>query len=121
MNVARNLITFAGYVAAGEAQRLAEAAGADLSLLGEVVRYSDTITGGPGTIMLRDTAASISRDDPWYDVMAHTRDLGEKDLTLALELAESLDVDLPYTRAARELLAGALGVPHETVPDEEAT
>jgi 3-hydroxyisobutyrate dehydrogenase len=119
--IARNLITFAGYVAAGEAQRLAEAAGADLSLLGEVVRYSDTITGGPGTIMLRDTAASISRDDPWYDVMAHTRDLGEKDLTLALELAESLDVDLPYTRAARELLAGALGVPHETVPDEEAT
>jgi 3-hydroxyisobutyrate dehydrogenase len=111
--IARNLITFAGYVAAGEAQRLAEAAGADLALLGEVVRYSDTVTGGPGTIMLRDTAAPIARDDPWYEVMAHTRDLGEKDLTLALELADSLDLDLPYTRAARGLLARALGVPHE--------
>jgi 3-hydroxyisobutyrate dehydrogenase-like beta-hydroxyacid dehydrogenase len=125
--IARNLITFAGYVAAGEAQRLAEAAGADLALLGEVVRYSDTVTGGPGTIMLRDTAAPLAPDDPWYEVMSHTRDLGEKDLTLALELADSFDVDLPYTRAARELLAGALGVPHETsavrdeltVPDEE--
>jgi 3-hydroxyisobutyrate dehydrogenase len=119
--IARNLMTFAGYVAAGEAQRLAEAAGADLGLLGEVVRYSDTVTGGPGTIMLRDTAAPIAPDDPWFDVMAHTRDLGEKDLTLALELADAVEVDLPFTRAARQLLAGALGVPHQepAVPHEE--
>ena len=85
--IARNLITFAGYVAAGEAQRLAEAAGVDLAQLGDVVRYSDTVTGGPGSIMLRDTAAAVPPDDPWHDVMQHTRDLGEKDLALALELA----------------------------------
>jgi 3-hydroxyisobutyrate dehydrogenase len=111
--IARNLITFAGYVAAGEAQRLAQAAGVDLTQLGEVVRYSDTVTGGPGTIMLRDTVEPIATDDPWFDVMAHTRDLGDKDLLLALGLAAELDVDLPFTALARELLGPALGVPLE--------
>lgn len=111
--IARNLITFAGYVAVGEAQRLAEAAGVDLVQLGEVVRYSDTVTGGAGSIMLRDTAGPVASDDPWHEVMAHTRDLGEKDLTLALELAGQLGLSLPFTGLARELLGPALGVPHE--------
>ncbi len=111
--IARNLITFAGYVAAGEAQRLAEAAGVDLAELGEVVRYSDTITGGPGSIMLRDTTTPIAPDDPWFEVMEHTRELGEKDLVLALGLAADLGVDLPFTALAHELLGQALGVPHE--------
>lgn len=111
--IARNLITFAGYVAAGEAQQLAEAAGVDLVQLGEVVRYSDTVTGGPGTIMLRDTAAALAADDPWHAVMAHTRELGEKDLTLALELAEHVGVALPFTDLARRQLGHALGVPDE--------
>ncbi len=62
--IARNLITFAGYVAAGEAQRLAQAAGVDLTKLGDVVRYSDTVTGGPGTIMLRDTVEPIADRRP---------------------------------------------------------
>ena len=58
--LARNLITFASYAAVGEANRLAEAAGVDLALLGEVVRHSDRVTGGPGAIMLRDTAAAMA-------------------------------------------------------------
>lgn len=110
--IARNLITFAGYVAAGEAQRLAEAAGVDLGKLGEVVRYSDRLTGGPGTIMLRDTAAVLADDDPWFGIMEHTRDLGEKDLWLAQRLAEQLGVAAPFTALARDLLGRALGVPH---------
>jgi 4-carboxymuconolactone decarboxylase len=36
------------YTAATEAQRLAEAAGISLADLGEVVRHSDAVTGGPG-------------------------------------------------------------------------
>jgi 3-hydroxyisobutyrate dehydrogenase-like beta-hydroxyacid dehydrogenase len=111
--IARNLVGFAGYVAAGEAQRLAEAAGVHLGQLGEVVRYSDTVTGGPGSIMLRASAEPIPVDDPWHEVMSHTRDLGEKDLTLALELAGELGVELPFTELARSLLGPSLGVPHE--------
>lgn len=112
--IARNLITFAGYVAVGEAQRLAAASGVDLVKLGEVVRYSDTVTGGPGTIMLRDTAEPIGSTDPWFDIMSHTRDLGDKDLGLAEELARQLGVEVPLTTLAREQLGRALGVPNTT-------
>lgn len=110
--LARNLMHFVAFTAAGEAQRLAEAAGLDLRKLARVVRHSDSVTGGPGAIMLRDTTAALTPDDDWYDVLAHTRDLGEKDLTLALELAQALDVDLPLARQALQDLATRLGVPH---------
>src|SRR5205823_8064794 len=81
--LARNLITFVSYAAATEAQRLAEAGGVDLARLAEVVRHSDTVTGGPGAIMFRDTTAPLDRDDSLYEIVEHTCGLGEKDLALA--------------------------------------
>lgn len=116
--LARNLITFASFAAVGEALRLAEAAGVDLALLGDVVRHSDKVTGGPGSIMLRDTADVLSDDDGLRPIFEHTRGLGEKDLRLALELGADLGLDLPMARLAVEGLGPALGVPHreEEVP-----
>lgn len=110
--LARNLLHFIAYTGAAEAQRLAEAAGLDLRKLARVVRHSDSVTGGPGAIMLRDTTAPLQPGDDWFDVLSHTRDLGEKDLALALELAEQLGVDLPLGRQALEDFARGLGVPH---------
>jgi len=110
--LARNLLHFIAYTGAGEAQRLAEAAGLDLRKLARVVRHSDSVTGGPGAIMLRDTTAELTPGDEWFDILSHTRDLGEKDLTLALELADALGVDLPLGRLARRDFAASLGVPH---------
>lgn len=110
--LARNLLHFIAYTGAGEAQRLAEAAGLDLRKLARVVRHSDSVTGGPGAIMLRDTTAPLVPGDDWFDVLSHTRDLGEKDLALALELAEGLGVDLPLARLALRDFATGLGVPH---------
>jgi 3-hydroxyisobutyrate dehydrogenase len=112
--LARNLITFATHAAVGEALRLAEAAGLDLQLLGEVVRHSDRVIGGPGVVILRPTAAPIERDDPLYDIFRNTRTLGERDLELALALGEQLGVDLPITNLALDTLGAALGVPHDT-------
>ena len=112
--LARNLLHFIAFTAVGEAQRLAEASGLDLRKLGRVVRHSDSVTGGPGAVMLRTTTAALEPGDEWYEVMAHTRDLGEKDLTLALELAEHLGADLPLARQSLRDLAAALGVPHPT-------
>jgi 3-hydroxyisobutyrate dehydrogenase-like beta-hydroxyacid dehydrogenase len=112
--LARNLLQFAAYCAAAEAQRLAEAAGIDLKLLGNVVRHSDRVTGGPGAIMLRDTTAPLSGTDPLLDILSHTRDLGEKDLRLALELGRELGVDLPFAQLALERLAGSLGLDPRT-------
>lgn len=111
--LARNLITFASYAAVGEASRLAEAAGVDLAKLGDVVRHSDKITGGPGAVMLRATAAPLAPDDGLTPIFTHTRGLGEKDLDLAIKLASEHGLDLPFARLAHDQLGAALGVPHD--------
>jgi 3-hydroxyisobutyrate dehydrogenase-like beta-hydroxyacid dehydrogenase len=119
--LARNLLHFISFAAAGEALRLAEAAGVDLKELGQVVRHTDAITGGPGAIMLRDTAAQLPAGDGLYRILAHARDLGEKDLSLAAELAAKLGVDLPLGRLARQHLASALGVADAVQTDAAQT
>ena len=110
MKLARNLVHFVAFTATTEAQRLAAASGLDLRALGEVVRHTDAVTGGPGAIMHRDTVAPIDPDDFWYAVMDHVRALGEKDLDAAIGLAASLDVDVPLARLAREHLGPGLGI-----------
>jgi 3-hydroxyisobutyrate dehydrogenase len=111
--LARNLITFASFAAVGDAYRLAEAAGVDLHLLGEVVRHSDKVTGGPGAVMLRRSADPLPDDDGLRPIFTHTRELGEKDLALALALAAEHGVELPFARLAHDHLGAALGVPHQ--------
>jgi 3-hydroxyisobutyrate dehydrogenase-like beta-hydroxyacid dehydrogenase len=110
MKLARNLIHFVAFTAVTEAQRLAEAAGLDLVALGEVVRHTDAITGGPGAIMHRDSTAPLAQDDFWHGVFDHVRELGEKDLSFAIELAGTLGVDVPLAQLSRENLAKGLGV-----------
>ncbi len=117
--LARNLLHFVSFTAVGEALRLAEAAGLDLALLGEVVRHSDAITGGPGAIMLRSETGPLAADDGLRQIFTHTRDLGEKDLRHALELGEHLGVDLPLATLALGALGDALGVPHTAGDSDE--
>jgi 3-hydroxyisobutyrate dehydrogenase-like beta-hydroxyacid dehydrogenase len=109
--LARNLLHFAAFTAAAEAQRLAEAAGVDLRKLGRVVRHSDAVTGGAGAIMLRPTTAPLDTDDPLREILEHVRALGEKDLSLALDLGAELGVDLPMARLALGSFAAGLGLP----------
>ena len=114
MKLARNMLTFVGFAAACEAQRLAEAAGIDLQKLGRVVRHSDAQSGGPGAIMYRDDTTPLSSDHFLHDMFVHTRGLGEKDLRLALRLGEAHGVQLPLADIALRDLAAGLGVPHTT-------
>jgi 3-hydroxyisobutyrate dehydrogenase-like beta-hydroxyacid dehydrogenase len=111
LKLARNLLHFVSFTAATEARRLAEAAGLDLVALGQVVRHTDAITGGPGAIMHRDSTSTLNPDDFWYGVLDHVRALGEKDLGFALELADELAVDLPLARLALGRLGPGLGLP----------
>ena len=111
MKLARNMLTFTSFAAAGEAMRLAEAAGLDLQTLGRVVRHTDSLTGGAGAIMIRDNMHEIEPGHWLYDTFTHTRALGEKDLNLALELGESVGVELPLAQIAVRTLAAGLGVP----------
>ena len=113
MKLARNMLTFIGFAAACEAQKLATAAGIDLQKLGRVVRHSDAQTGGPGAIMVRDDTSPLTSDHFLYDMFVHTRGLAEKDLRLALGLGEANGVDLPLAEIALRDLADGLGVPHE--------
>lgn len=117
--LARNLLHFVSFTAAAEAQRLAEASGVSLRKLGRVVRHTDAITGGAGSIMLRPTTAPMKPDDDLYDILCHTRDLGEKDLTLALELAGELGVDAPFARLALERFGAGLGLAGEPMGDTD--
>ena len=110
MKLARNLMHFVAFTAVTEAQRLAEASGLDLRTLGDVVRHTDAITGGPGAIMHRETAAPIAADDFWHGVFTHVADLGEKDLRFATALADDLGVDVPLADLALLRLRSGLGL-----------
>jgi 3-hydroxyisobutyrate dehydrogenase len=110
LKLARNLMHFVAFTAATEAQRLAEAAGLDLKALGEAVRHTDAITGGPGAIMHRVTTAPIADDDFWRGVFSHVAALGEKDLGFAIDLADELGVDVPLAREANDRLRKGLGL-----------
>lgn len=112
MKLARNMLTFTSYAAACEAMKLAEAAGLDLQALGRVVRHTDALTGGPGAIMVRDNTADLPADHWLYNAFTHTSGLGEKDLSLALALGNSMDQELPLAAIALQNLAAGLGVPH---------
>ena len=110
--LARNMMHFVAYTAAGEAMRLAQACGVDLTQLGAIVRHTDSVTGGPGAIMFRGSIDELHPGDDFYDIVVHTRTLGEKDLTLALELAAEVGVDVPLGELALRDFAASLGVPH---------
>ncbi len=112
MKLARNMLTFTAFAAACEAMSLAEAAGLDLQALGRVVRHTDSLTGGPGAIMVRDNMHELDPGHWLYDTFTHTRILGEKDLSLAVALGDSVDIDLPLAQIALRNLADGLGVPH---------
>jgi 3-hydroxyisobutyrate dehydrogenase-like beta-hydroxyacid dehydrogenase len=112
MKLARNMLTFTAYAAVGEAWKLAEASGLNLQDLGNVVRHTDQMSGGPGSIMYREDTKDLEPGHFLYEGFMHARDLGEKDLSLALALAEAASLDLPLAKLALERLADGLGVPH---------
>jgi 3-hydroxyisobutyrate dehydrogenase-like beta-hydroxyacid dehydrogenase len=111
MKLARNMLTFISYAAACEAMQLAEQAGINLQQLGRVVRHTDAQSGGPGAVIVRENMAALEPDNFLYGPLAHARDLGEKDLSLALALGEAVGVDLPMAEMALKNLAAGLGVP----------
>jgi 3-hydroxyisobutyrate dehydrogenase-like beta-hydroxyacid dehydrogenase len=119
MKLARNMLTFVSYAAACEASRLAEASGLNLHDLGKVVRHTDALTGGAGAIMFRDDMKPLEPGHFLYQPFLHTRGLGEKDLSLALALGNTVSVELPLAEVARQWLAVGLGVPHSASSTKE--
>lgn len=95
--LARNLVQYASWLAAYEAQVLAEAAGIELAKLAQVIKASDARIGGASTLMFRQTVAPFTPEDDagLVKAMATAAGLAHKDLRGALELADSLGIELP--------------------------
>jgi 3-hydroxyisobutyrate dehydrogenase-like beta-hydroxyacid dehydrogenase len=110
--LARNLITYGSWLAAYEGQQLAEAAGISLTQLAEVVRASDVHIGGASRLMFRATSAPFTADDDkgLVGAMQAGASLAHKDLVAALELADSLQVDLPLATMAEHRVDEIFGV-----------
>jgi 3-hydroxyisobutyrate dehydrogenase-like beta-hydroxyacid dehydrogenase len=106
---AAKLVQYVAFVAAAEGARLAEASGISPAVLGHIVRHSDSVMGGPGTVLWRDTTAPMTEDDPWRDVFTRLLVHGERELYLSLELADQVGVDTPLAELAVRSLAPALG------------
>ena len=100
--LARNLITYGSWLAAFEAQELAEAAGIDLLKLGQAARESDKRIGGATRLMFRTTAAPWppGSDEGLLTLMRAGAEVTHKDLTTILELGAELGVDLPLATLA---------------------
>jgi 3-hydroxyisobutyrate dehydrogenase len=100
--LARNLITYGSWLAAFEAQELAEAAGIDLLKLGEAARESDKRIGGATRLMFRTTAAPwpAGSDEGLLTLMRNGAEVTHKDLVTILELGADLGVDLPLATLA---------------------
>lgn len=95
--LARNLVQYGGWLAAHEGQVLAEAAGIELAKLAEVIRASDAQSGGPTTLMFRNTAAPFTPadDQGLVRAMQAAAGLARKDLHAVLAMAGDLGLELP--------------------------
>jgi 3-hydroxyisobutyrate dehydrogenase len=118
--LARNLVQYGSWLAAYEAQVLAEAAGIQLAKLAEVIRESDKLIGGAARLMFRDTVAPLPPDTHpgIVSAMAAGAGLAHKDLRAALELGETLGVDLPLASMTDARCDAVFGIEGRAVSGE---
>jgi 3-hydroxyisobutyrate dehydrogenase len=102
--LARNLVQYGSWLAAFEAQELAEAADIDLLKLGQAIKESDKRIGGASTLMFRTTAAPwpTDADAGLVGAMRAASLLAHKDLAAARALGEELGVPLPLAALTDE-------------------
>ncbi len=111
--LARNVVQYGSWLAAQEAQELAEAAGVDLLKLGEAIRASDEVIGGSARLILRPTA------EPWpadtdANLLAFLRDkaqMAHKDLDAARALGDELGVPMPVAALTEARCERVFGLP----------
>lgn len=112
--LARNLVQYGSWLAAYEAQVLAEAGGIPLPMLAEAIRESDRLIGGASTLMFRQTVRPLRPDAPadagLMAPMAAASRLAHKDLRAAMALGGQLGLDLPLARLTDDYCDRIFGV-----------
>jgi 3-hydroxyisobutyrate dehydrogenase-like beta-hydroxyacid dehydrogenase len=114
--LARNLVQYGSWLAAQEAQELAEAAGVDLLKLGEAIRESDKRIGGPTRLMFRPTAEVYPPDADvgLLDLLRAGNRLAHKDVAAARALGEELGVSLPLADLIEQRCDAVFGLTEAT-------
>ena len=110
--LARNLVQYGSWLAAYEAQVLAEAAGIELAKLAEVIRASDTLIGGASRLMFRETVTPFPPDahPGMVSLMAAGAGLAHKDLQAAVALGAALGVDMPLAEMCEARFDAVFGL-----------
>lgn len=102
LKLARNATGYTMMAAVHEAMGLATAAGVDLALLRRTIDETGVFDQALAPFALGGPEP-LGADAPegFRTMLSHVRDLGEKDLDQALDLAHHLDLDLPVAERAR--------------------
>ncbi|HVA05709.1 MAG TPA: NAD(P)-dependent oxidoreductase [Acidimicrobiales bacterium] len=109
--LARNIVQYGSWLAAFEAQELAEAAGIDLLKLGQAIKESDKRIGGASTLMFRTTAKPWppDADAGLVGAMRAASLLAHKDLAAARALGEEVGVAVPLATLTEERIDEVFG------------
>jgi 3-hydroxyisobutyrate dehydrogenase len=109
LKLSRNATGYVMMAAVHEAMTLAASAGVDLALLRRTIEETGVFAQALSPFSLGGPAAlPVDTPTSFRELLEHVRNLGEKDLDQALDLAMHNDVDLPVTGLARERFASVM-------------
>jgi len=106
LKLCNNLMTYIEFMAVHEGMKLAKASGLSLDVLKEVTTGNGVLT--PSMKMIFDTKKGFD-EETFAQIMAGFKAVAIKDLSSALEFADSLDISLPGTGTCREVVKQVFG------------
>ncbi len=106
LKLCNNLMTYLEFMAVHEGMKLAKAAGLSLDVLKEVTTGNGVLT--PSMKMIFDTKKGFD-EKTFAEIMVGFKAVAVKDLSGALDLADSLDISLPGTGTCREVIKQVYG------------
>ena len=106
LKLCNNLMTYIEFMAVHEGMKLAKASGLSLDVLKEVTTANGVLT--PSMKMIFDTKKGFD-EETFAQIMTGFKAVAIKDLSSALEFADSLDICLPGTGTCREVVKQVFG------------
>ena len=106
LKLCNNLMTYLELMAVHEGMKLAKASGLDLDVLKQVTTANGVLT--PSMKMFYDTKKGFD-EKTFAEIMVGFKAVAVKDLSSALDFADSLNISLPGTGTCREVIKQVYG------------
>ncbi len=106
LKLCNNLMTYIEFLAVHEGMKLAKASGLSLDILKEVTSGNGVLT--PSMKMIFDTKKGFD-EETFAQIMTGFKAVAIKDLSSALDFADTLDISLPGTGVCREMMKQVFG------------